>query len=329
MQEITKKNSRVWSRLGQMGTVCGVALLEILESVNNAYVLTADLGHTSGLDRVMQKFPQHFINVGISEQNLVGVAAGLAFDGGVAFATTFATFLTMRGYEQIRHNVGYQEANVKLIGTSAGFAIGMFGNTHYAYEDIAIMRVIPNMVIISPSDAAEAYLAIHQAAVYEGPVYLRLSDGLNTAIVHDKPYQFEIGKGEILNQGREIAVLATGGVVWEALNAVKRLWSMGINPTLINMHTVKPLDEELLDKLKDYRAVVTIEEHSIVGGLGSAVAEYLMGRKHVAQLFRIGIQDKFVHPGTQNYIKECNCLDAEGICAYIKQIGDLFHEEQR
>ncbi|MEY8392204.1 transketolase [Lachnospiraceae bacterium] len=324
MQEITKKNSRVWSRLGQRGTVCGVALLEILESMENAYVLTADLGHTSGLDRVMQKFPQRFINVGISEQNLVGTAAGLALDGGVAFATTFATFLTMRSYEQIRHNAGYQEANVKLIGTSAGFAIGMFGNTHYSYEDIALMRVIPNMVVVSPADATEAYLAIHQAAVYQGPVYIRLSDGLNTAIVHSESYAFEIGKAELLNQGKDIAIIAVGGVVHEAINAVEKLQALGINPTLINMHTIKPLDEAMLYELRDYRALITVEEHSIIGGLGSAVAEYMMGISHTTQLFRIGIQDKFVHPGEQGYVKSSNGLDAEGIYAYVKRVAESF-----
>jgi len=319
MQEIDRKNIRLWSMLGQRGTICGVALPEIMEKRKNCYVLTADLGHTSGLGRVMEQYPARFVNVGIAEQNLIGVAAGLAFDDNVAIATTFATFLTMRCFEQVRHNLGYQKANVKLLGGASGFAIGMFGNTHYAYEDVALMRVIPNMTIVAPADAAEAYFAIHAAAEKEGPFYIRLSDGANSSIVYTQPYEFEVGKAVCLQEGSEVLLIACGGIVYDTLRAAEELEKLGIRPTVLNMHTIKPLDKEALERYLDYKAVFTIEEHSIIGGLGGAVAEYYATRERHPRLIRIGVEDRFSEPGEQGYVKRINGLDAEGIAERIKK----------
>lgn len=319
-QQITEKNSRIWSRLGQRGTVCGVALPEIMEECRKSYVVTADLGYLSGLGRVKKEYSERFINVGIAEQNMIGVAAGLAFEGNVVFATTYATFITMRCYEQIRHNLGYQGANVKLIGSSTGLSMGMSGNTHYSYEDISIMRTIPNMTVISPADAAEAYMAIHQVAQHEGAAYIRLSGNLNSPIIYQENYSFEIGKAIILRQGKDIVLIATGASVAEALGACECLKEFDIQAKVVNMHTIKPLDTEIIDACLEHDYIFTIEEHSTIGGLGSAVAEYLSQKRHHPRHIKIGIDDKFVHPGEYEYIKSCNQLDAEGIMKTVLTI---------
>lgn len=318
MQEINRRNSRMWSMLGQRGTICGVALPELLEQRDDCYVITADLAHLSGLDRIRQTFPDRFVNVGIAEQNMVGVGAGLAFEGNTVFMTTYATFLSMRCYEQIRHNLGYQGANVKLIGATTGLAMGMSGNTHYSYEDIAIMRAIPNMVVVSPADAAEAYLALYSAAQYKGPVYLRLSGNLNEPILYSEPYEFEFGKAVVMREGQGIVLIAVGSMVAEALKAAEKLETEGINATVINMHTVKPLDTDILKRYTDADVMFTIEEHNVIGGLGSAVAEYMSSLKHRPKQISIGIQDRFIHPGDYEYIKSENELDAEGIYRRVK-----------
>lgn len=318
MQEVNRKNIRQWSMLGQRGTICGVALPEIMKNEEKCYVLTADLGHTSGLDRVMEKYPERFVNVGIAEQNLIGVAAGIAFDDNVAVATTFATFLTMRCYEQIRHNLGYQNANVKLLGAMSGFAIGMFGNTHYSYEDIAIMRAIPDLVVLSPADATEAYLAFHAAMKVDGPVYIRLADGRNSSIVYKEQYTFELGKSICIQEGKDAVVVATGGMVFECIKAAAILEKENISLTIINMHTIKPLDQEVLLKYIDADLLFTVEEHSIIGGLGGAIAEFYSTQRHSPRHIFIGIDDKFSNPGEQVYVKEINKLDAKGIAERIK-----------
>lgn len=321
MQEINKRNSRTWSRLGQRGTVCGVALPEMLKEQEGYYVITADLAHLSGLDRIKKNFPQKFINVGIAEQNMIGVASGLAYEGNTVFATTYATFLSMRGYEQIRHNLGYQRANVKLIGSASGLAMGMSGNTHYSYEDMAIMRAIPNMVVVSPADAAEAYQAIYCAANQEGPVYIRLSGNLNEPVIYSEPYNFQLGKAVILKQGEDIVLIATGEVVADALCAAERLDSYGISSAVVNMHTIKPLDEEAIKRYFHAKCLFTIEEHSVIGGLGSAVAEFLASQKDSPLQIRMGVKDQFLHPADHGFLKQKCGLDADGI--YEKVIDIL------
>ena len=199
--------------LGQRGTVCGVALIEIMEEYQNSYTLTADLAHLSGLDRVQHMFPERFVNVGIAEQNMIGIAAGLAAERNVVFATTYATFLTMRCYEQIRHHMGYQHMNIKLIGSAAGVEMGMSGNTHYTYEDIAIMRAIPNITVVSPADPAEAYQIMHQAAATEGPMYIRLTGGMNQQIITKcEDGGIQIGKSKELQSGTDVAVIFAGNI---------------------------------------------------------------------------------------------------------------------
>lgn len=320
MQKIDKKNGRMWSRLGQRGTVCGAALPELMKEKENCYVITADLAHLSGLDRVKQNYPDRLINVGIAEQNMIGVAAGLAFEGNLVFATTYATFISMRSYEQIRHHLGYQKANVKIIGSASGLAMGMSGNTHYSYEDIAIMRAIPNMTIISPADASEAYQAVYAADEQEGPMYIRLSGNLNEKVLYQEPYDFQIGKAVTMKKGKDIVIIATGGSVSESMYAAEKLEEKGICPTVLNMHTIKPLDMETLKEYSKEKLIVTVEEHNIIGGLGSAVAEFLTSLKNPPLQLRIGIEDEFLHPGGYEYLKQNAGLDADGICRRIEAL---------
>lgn len=319
MQTINNRTIKTWSRLGQKGTVCGIALPEIMAEQNNVYVLTADLGHLSGLERIKKSFSSRYINVGIAEQNMIGIAAGIAMEGNIVYATTYATFLTMRCYEQIRHNLGYQNANVKLIGSAAGFVMGMSGNTHYSYEDISIMRSIPNITVISPADATEAYQALYAANQHEGPVYLRLTGSLDEKIIYSEPYQFEIGKANVLMTGSDVLLVATGNIVSTALEAARILENNGYKPAVINMHTIKPLDTDILEQYFNVPYIFSIEEHSIIGGLGSAIAEYIAESSLSAQLVRIGIPDQFVRPGNYEDILENAGLTAHNIYRRIAE----------
>lgn len=318
MQEIIKKNMKTWSRLGQRGTVCGVALPEVAENHENLFVLTADLAQLSSLERFKNHYPDRFLNVGIAEQNMIGIAAGLAMGGNNVFTTTYATFLSMRCYEQIRHNLGYQGANVKLVASSAGMAMGMSGNTHYTIEDIAIMRAIPNMLVLSPSDAAEAYQMIHALADYEGSAYIRLTGNLNQPIVTAENDEFVIGQGKVMKEGSDVAIIATGGSVYDALEASNRLAENGINAKVVNMNCIKPFDQKLLRKCLDTELIVTVEEHSVIGGLGGAVAEALSKMKSHPRLKLIGIEDCFLRPASYEYLKQQTGLDSESIAASIK-----------
>lgn len=318
MQEIIKKNMRTWSRLGQRGTVCGVALPEVAENHENLFVMTADLAQLSSLERFKNSYPDRFFNVGIAEQNMIGIAAGFAFEGNNVFATTYATFLSMRCYEQIRHNLGYQGANVKLVASSAGMAMGMSGNTHYTIEDIAIMRAIPNMLVLSPADAAEAYQMIHTLADYDGPAYIRLTGNLNQPIVTEEKAEFAIGQGKIVREGNDVAIIATGNSVYDAMEASHKLVENGINVKVVNMSCIKPLDQRVLEKCLNTALIVTVEEHSIIGGLGGAVAEALSKLQSHPRLKIIGIEDCFLRPANYGYLKQQMGLDGESIAASIK-----------
>ena len=322
---VEKKKIRSWSRLGQSGTACGVAIYESIEEYSNIYVITADLGVTAGLKRVMDNYPDRFINVGIAEQSLIGVASGMAFEDNNVFAVSFATFLTMRGYEQIRHNLGYQKANVKLLGISAGVAMGMFGNTHYAIEDIAIMRAIPNMLILSPADALEAYYCIKAMSSYIGPAYIRLSDGVNSLPVYDEDYDFAIGKAVTLRSLSKINIIATGRMVHEAIAVSDIFKEKEISIGVINMHTIKPIDEEILKTICNSQLIFSIEEHSVIGGLGSAISDYYDCLDKRPRIEKIGIHDVFPTVGNKEYVrKECG-LYTDAIVKRIENIRVEFY----
>jgi len=319
MQEFNQRNVIAWSRLGQRGSIFGLALPEMANEMENIRVVTADLGLLSGLDRFKKAWPDRYINVGIAEQNMIGISSGLAKEGNCVFATTYATFCSLRSLEQIRHNLGYMKFNVKVIGSSAGFAMGMSGNTHYAIEDIAVMRSIPNMIVISPADAAEAYLSAFTVSKINSPVYIRLTGTMNCPVIYKDNYNFQIGKGIVLREGTDIALIGTGTLVHTLLEVAKLLEQESISCSVINMHTIKPLDIEVLNSVLSVKAIITVEEHSIIGGLGGAVAEYLAPLKNSPPHLILGIPDTFGKAGEYNWLLEKYGLTSNGIMSSIRK----------
>lgn len=313
---------KVWSKLGQRGTF-GTVLTKLAEENEKIIALTADLTSTSGLEHFSQRYPDRFLNVGIAEQNLVGVAAGIADANGIPFAATFANFISLRACEQMRHFLGYMNCNVKMVGLSAGFGMELFGCTHYGIEDIATLRSIPNIVILSPADGLEVMKCVEVAALYSGPVYIRLTGVLNQAIVYTEDYEFQIGKTvEVAAYGTDIIIYATGSMVALAKEAAKLLEQENIRCTVLNMHTIKPIDKKVIDKYRFAKLLVTIEEHSIIGGLGSAVAEILSEYGSHAPLLKLGINGAYKKAGSYEYMLEQHGLTvskiADELMLYMK-----------
>ena len=308
--------TRMWSKLGQRGTF-GTVMMDIGDALDNVVVLTGDLANTSGLDRFSVKYPTRFFNIGIAEQNMVGVAAGMASEGFIPFASTFATFASMRSLEQARVHMGYMKLNVKLVGLASGFAMGQFGNTHYAIEDISIFRTIPNLTVLSPADTFEVAKCVEAAALHEGPVYLRLTGGMNNPIVYSEDYPFQIGKAIELRSGSDVSIIATGSMVDASLQAAKTLNDLSISAGVLNMHTIKPLDKEAVIKASKNSLVVTVEEHNIIGGLGSAVSECLSKIGGSSKQLFIGVEDRYAAAGNYQYLLKQNGLTASQITESI------------
>ena len=296
----------------------GNALVELGQENPNVVVLDADLAAATKTGMFKKAFPERHIDCGIAECNMMGIAAGIAATGKVPFASSFAMFAAGRAFEQVRNSIGYPHLNVKIGATHAGISVGEDGATHQCNEDIALMRAIPGMVVINPSDDIEAKAAVKAAYEYEGPVYMRFGR-LATPIINDNAeYKFEIGKGVTLREGTDVAIIATGLCVAESLAAAEKLAADGVNAKVINIHTIKPLDEELVvAAAKECGRVVTVEEHSVIGGLGAAVCETL-SRKAPTPVKTIGIQDCFGESGPAVALLKKYGLDAEGIYASVK-----------
>ena len=297
----------------------GKALVELGKKHEDLVVLDADLAEATKTGIFKEAFPERHIDCGIAECNMVGIAAGLATTGKVPFASSFAMFAAGRAFEQVRNSVGYPHLNVKIAATHAGISVGEDGATHQCNEDIALMRTIPGMVVINPSDDVEARAAVEAAYEHEGPVYLRFGR-LAVPVINDRPdYKFEIGKGVVLRDGKDLTIVATGLCVSEALGAGEALAAEGIDAAVINIHTIKPIDEELLcEYARKTGKVVTVEEHSIIGGLGGAVCEAL-SEKCPVPVKRIGIRDCFGESGPAAELIHKYGIDAEGITAQIKE----------
>lgn len=290
----------------------GNALVEIGKNKQDLIVLDADLAAATKTGIFKKQFPERHIDCGIAEANMIGMAAGLATTGKVPFVSTFAMFAAGRGYEQIRNSIGYPHLNVKIGATHAGLTVGGDGATHQCNEDIALMRTIPGMVIINPCDDIEARAAVKAAYEYNGPVYLRFGR-LATPCINDENYHFEIGKGILLNEGTDLTIIATGLMVNYCKEAVKLLKDKGISAQLINIHTIKPLDQEIiLAAAKKTKKIFTVEEHSIIGGLGSAVSE-LLAQNEPTFVYKIGINDCFGESGDANELLKKYKLDTQGI----------------
>ena len=270
----------------------GEALVKLGKVNKDVVVLEADLSKSTMTAYFKKEFPERHINVGIAEADLIGTAAGFATTGKIPFASTFAVFAAGRAYDQIRNSVAYPKLNVKICPTHAGVSLGEDGGSHQSVEDLALMRAIPGMVVLSPADAVETEKMIFAAAEYEGPVYVRLGR-LNVPVLFDDNYKFEIGKAVTLTEGNDVAILATGLMVYEATEAAKQLAEQGIKARVVNVSTIKPLDEEtVLKAAKECKFIVTSEEHSVIGGLGSAVSEFL-SENHPTKVIKHGIQDVF------------------------------------
>ena len=299
-----------------MGTATRAAYGHVLKTEvyknPNVVVLEADLGNATKSNAFKEVAPERYFNMGISEQDLIGTAAGFAAAGKIPLASTFAVFATGRAFEQVRNSVCYPKLNVKICATHAGLTVGADGGSHQAIEDISLMRTLPNMTVINPADAKEAEAAVLAAIDYQGPVYMRLGRA-ETKDIHDDSYHFEWGKAEVLRQGSDVSIFATGIMTAKALDAAETLAKQGIQAEVINVHTIKPLDEEtVIASAKKTGKVVTAEEHSIIGGLGSAVAEVLARQCPTKQAF-VGVQDSFGESGSPDDLLEKYGLTAEAI----------------
>ena len=297
----------------------GNALVEIGREHDNLVVLDADLAAATKTGIFKKEFPDRHIDCGIAESNMMGIAAGLALTGKVPFASSFAMFAAGRAFEQVRNSIGYPKVNVKIGATHAGISVGEDGATHQCNEDLALMRTIPGMVVMCPSDDVEAKAAVRAALEYQGPVYIRFGRAA-VPVINDKPdYKFEIGKGSIVRPGKDVTIVATGICVDSALGAAEKLAADGIDAEVVNICTIKPLDEELIiASAKKTGKVVTVEEHSVIGGLGSAVCDCLSA-KLPTPVKKLGMQDIFGESGSAAALIEKYGLDAAGVYKSVKE----------
>ena len=297
----------------------GNALVELGAEHDNLIVLDADLAAATKTSVFKKAYPDRHIDCGIAECNMMGIAAGLSTTGIVPFASTFAMFAAGRAFEQVRNSIGYPHLNVKIGATHAGISVGEDGATHQCNEDIALMRTIPGMVILNPADDVEAKACVKAAYEYNGPVYLRFGR-LAVPVINDRPdYKFELGKGVVLREGKDVTIVATGLCVSSALEAAEKLAADGIDAKIINIHTIKPLDEELIvAAAKETGKVVTVEEHSVIGGLGSAVCDAL-AEKCPVPVKKIGVQDVFGESGPAAALLAKYKLDGEGVYEQVKE----------
>lgn len=305
--------------MGKMATreAYGKALAELIVENPNVVVLDADLSGSTKTKDAQKACPERHFNMGIAEGNMMAVAAGLAAQGNIVYASSFAMFAAGRAYEQIRNSIAYPNLNVKVCATHAGITVGEDGASHQCVEDLALMRVIPNMHVFQPCDARETAAIIKGVAKIDGPCYVRLGRLGVEDVYTDDNFHFEVGKGNVFKEGKDVVMIASGYMVQQSLNALDALAAKGITPTVIDIHTIKPLDEELiLAKCKDAKLVVTLEEHSVIGGLGSAVSEVL-SKKMPRRMCMIGMQDEFGQSGTPAALMHEYKLDSEGVVEQI------------
>lgn len=310
-------NARVVARLGHAGSVFGLALPEYMSKHGGIKVVSADMSRPAGLDRFKNQYPNDFYNTGIAEQNMLGVAAGLASEGFVTVAEAQACFLSMRSFEQVRQYMGYMQFPIVCVGINSGFSLTFFGNSHYAIEDMAIMRAIPNMTVLVPSDAGMAVALFDEACYLHKPVYLRLAGGLNTPIIYQEQPKVKVGGSIVLRDGIDVALLATGSMVHNALQAAELLSQQGVEAKVVDMYSIKPIDKERIESATKSKLIVTIEEHNIIGGLGGAVAENIAESASQTKLLRLGVADKYAQVGDYQYLLHQNRLTPEQIAEDI------------
>jgi len=310
-------DAKQWLRMGPRA-MFGQFMLNIAKKNKKLMVLSADLGRSSGLARFKMEFPKQYISVGISEQNLVGVAAGLADEGFKVFVTSFAPFLSMRASEQIRMNLGYMGHNVNLVALGSGLSMGFLGNSHFGLEDIAIMRTVPNLNITCPADCSELGKILNDYAFNDrGPSYIRLTGIPGSQNLYEKNYKYKFGKNTTISKGKDILILSYGSVLGQIKLSIKTLKKLNINAELVNIVSLKPIDDGVIKVLKKYKKIITIEEHTSVGGLGSIMAEKILNNRIKTDLSSISLPDKFGPTGTYDYLLKYHGLNAENITKKI------------
>ncbi len=306
-----------WSRMGTR-KVYGEILTELAPKYPELMVLVADVAASSGLEEFRKKYPKQFLNVGIAEQNMIGVAAGLAKNGQKVFVTSFAPFVSMRSYEWIRSYIAYMELDVTIVGIGSGVGLGSVGNTHYGREDLALMQAIPGMSVFSPADGSETAKMVAFLLEYHKPSYLRLTGVEGIPVVYREEYSFQMGKAILQKEGKEVAILATGTMVYEALRTAKVLERQGVSTAVYDVHTIKPIDRELIHRLVEQNMLlVTMEEHSVEGGLGSIVASCNVKEAHPVPQIMFGLPDCFTKAGSYRYVLEQSGLEARKMAERI------------
>lgn len=295
--------------------IYGKTLVELGEKDPRVVALTADLAKSTKIGDFMNRFPDRFFNVGIAEQNLFGVAAGMAKCGLIPFASTFSVFASLRATDQLHADICYQNVNVKIIGTHSGTSFGQAGSTHHAIEDMAVIRSLANMRLICPADGYETANAIRAAYEIDGPVYIRINRGFDQTVYTGEDYGFEFGKGVQMTDGDDITLIATGSCVFQAIQAARILeGDYGIHARVINMHTIKPIDREIIEKaVTETRRIITVEDHSIIGGLGSAVSDVVVETGKACGFKKLGLNDRFSALGFHEDLMSINGIDSEAI----------------
>jgi transketolase len=318
--EINKKVAKMWSRMGPRA-VYGRIMSVIAKDNEDVLLMSADLGRSSGLASFYQANPDRFVNTGIAEQNLIGVAAGLTRLNYDVFASTFAPFASMRAAEQVRMNMGYMEEPVKLVALGSGLSMGFLGNSHFGLEDVAVMKTIHNLTIVSPADCVELYKTLNAALNYKKPMYIRLTGAVNCPVVYQEDYEFEIGKANWILPKAEINVLATGTSVGHAKKAIEKLNNEGLNIGLLNVHTIKPLDENFIATIiNDSKQIFIFEEHTKVGGLRSSIYDMVI-EKNIkdTKIVAHTLPDEYLATGEYEYLINLYKLDSDGIESIIKE----------
>ena len=316
--EVNERNIKMWSTIGSRATF-GMGALDLAKKIDNLMVLTCDVSTSAGLDRFRKTYPQKYLDIGIAEQNMIGVAAGLASEGYNVITTTFAPFQTARCCEQIKVNAGYMQQKLCMVGIASGLALGNLGFTHCCVEDIGILRSIPNIQIVSPADSFETIKALNAAVNSKKSTYIRLTGSANNPIIYNQDYNFEIGKSIKLKSGKDLTLFCSGAMVSTCLEVAKKLAELKISCSVINMHTIKPIDKDAIkDASETSKLIVSVEEHNVIGGLGSAISEHLVKLKSRPNMLIMGINDQYIKGGSYNYLKNEYELSTDKIVEKIK-----------
>lgn len=317
MIEINPKKIDMWSKIGSRATL-GLAILELEKNFDNLCVVTCDVSTSAGLDRFRKQKPDKYLDLGISEQNMIGISSGLASEGFKVITTTFAPFQTLRCCEQIKVNLGYMKNKIIMVGLASGLVLGALGYTHCSIEEVGVLRSIPNITIVSPADALEVVKALIASLNYKESVYIRLTGGAPIKPLYKEDYKFEIGKAIKLQNGNDVAIFSSGASVYHSLEASRILKEKGISCSVVNFHTIKPIDQQMIfNEIKKKKLIITVEEHNIIGGLGSAVSEVISKLPNTPKTVTMGIEDNYGGGGTYNFLLNKYGLNAEGIVKRI------------